>query len=435
MEATAYPISDRRRASGRAIAFPLIACHALLAGLGAPPDASRAGDWPQFLGPSRNNRADDDELPPRFPPSTAARLSYAVGAGYAGPAVVGDRILLFHRDGDTERLEAIDRATGTSVWKADAPTAYQGGYNADTGPRCVPTAADGRVFAFGADGRLRCVSLADGTVHWQRDLARELQSPEGYFGVGSSPLVVGPRVLVHVGGRSGAGIVALDVTNGETVWSRTEDPVSYASPILADRGGQPTALFLSRYALFGIDPADGTIAFTHAFGKRGLTVTGASPIVLDDRVFLSASYQIGAECLRIRADGAPERIWGGDSILSSQYANAVFHQGYLFGTHGREDGPPSELRCVDAATGNVAWRRPDAGVCHIIAAGDRLLVVEVQHGDIVLVSANPQRYEELDRRHLAEESLRPLPALANGELLLRTHTDQNTGRLLIVPLR
>ncbi len=413
----------------------LFALAFLVAGGPVTSRAARAGDWPQLLGPERNNQAVNEQLPTRLPQPFSARLSYPLGAGYAGPAVSGERIVVFHRLEHVERLEALRRDTGESLWQADFPAEYEGGYNPDTGPRCVPTVHGDVVLGYGANGRLHCVSLADGKQRWTRHLDRDYQTPEGYFGVGSSPLVSGELVLVHVGGRAGAGIVALELATGKTVWTATDDNVSYASPVLATLHTRPTALFLSRYTLFGVDPQQGTVLFQHPFGKRGLTVTGTTPLVFGNSVFLSASYNIGAELVQIQPEGKVVKAWGGDDILSSQYSNAVHINGYLYGTHGREDGALSELRCVDAATGHVQWRHAGTGVGHLIAAGQRLLLVEVQHGNVVLLQANPQKYEELDRRHVTDDSLRPLPALANGELYLRTHSESGRGRLLVLPCK
>ena len=45
-----------------------------------------------------------------------------VGQGFAGPAVVGNRVILFHRVGSEEVLESLDAATGTSTWRYAYPT-------------------------------------------------------------------------------------------------------------------------------------------------------------------------------------------------------------------------------------------------------------------------------------------------------------------------
>jgi outer membrane protein assembly factor BamB len=398
------------------------------------PTFVRAGDWPQLLGPTRNGQAIGESLPDHFPDNFTAKLSYSLGAGYAGPAVAGEQIVVFHRIDDLERVEVLSAKTGQPLWHVDFPAEYQGGYNPDTGPRCVPLVHGGRAFVFGASGRLHCVDLAQGKPVWSRSLGEDYRAPEGYFGAGSTPILAENKVLVTLGGRSGAGIVAVDAATGENAWKATDEQVSYGSPTTAELHGQPYWLMLTRLNLLAINPHNGKVLFSHPFGDRGLSVTGTTPIVFDDYIFLSASYNIGAELLHLKANGDVESVWKSDDVLSSQYTSSVYRDGFLYGTHGREDVGRAELRCVDAKTGKVRWHKPDCGVAHVILAGDRILMVEVQTGNVVLLAANSERYEELDRKKVTSDPLRALPALAHGVLYVRTTHGDSGGQLLGFPL-
>lgn len=396
---------------------------------------AEAADWPGFLGPLRNGHAPDLQLADQLGESFKVRLAHPLGAGYAGPAIVGDRVVVFHRIADVERLEALDRHTGRSLWQVDQPAQYEGGYNPDNGPRAVPCIADGQVIAWGASGRLLCVSLQNGQLLWSRHLAKEYQAPEGYFGFGCAPMVLGDKVFVTLGGRPQAGIVALDRKSGQTVWTATSEGVSYASSTFFNYNGRRVGLFLTRLHLLAIELDTGQLLFQHPFGRSGLTVTGATPIVADNQIFLTASYNIGATVLKVTLPTRVEPVWASDEVLSSQYTTPVYHNGYLYGTHGREDSPtPAELRCVEFQTGRVCWRKPGVGVAHVLMVGDKLLVVEVQHGDAVLVRADPERYVELDRRHVTDATLRAPPAIAHGELFLRSWRSETSGELLVLPL-
>src|SRR5687768_7151451 len=106
-------------------------------GLVAVCATAAAGDWPQILGPHRNGRADDEKLAAKWPDKGPPLVwRHKLGAGYAGPAVVGKQVVVFHRVADVERIEALDTATGKPLWKSDAPAEYKGGINEDLGPRC-----------------------------------------------------------------------------------------------------------------------------------------------------------------------------------------------------------------------------------------------------------------------------------------------------------
>jgi len=82
---------------------------------------------------------------------------------------------------------------------------------------------------------------------------------------------------------------------------------------------------------------------------------------VDDQVFLSASYGLGAVLLKIASDG-PQKIWSGDDILSNHYATSVCLNGFLYGIHGRTDPgfePSASLRCVELKTGKLMWDRDE----------------------------------------------------------------------------
>jgi outer membrane protein assembly factor BamB len=277
-----------------------------------------AGDWPQILGPARNGEAQNEPVIPRWPDAGPKLLwSVPVGQGYAGPAVVGNRVILFHREGDVEWVEALDAATGKTVWKTDFPATYGGGVNSDLGPRCVPLIHGDRVYVFGAAGDLHCVNLTDGAKRWTRETYREFDGKEGYFGAGSTPIVAAGKLIVNVGGKS-AGLVAFDLDTGMTRWQATEEGASYSSPALATIDGEQHAVFVTRYNTVSIDPETGRVRFQFPFGSRGPTVNGATPLLFGNSLFVSSSYGVGAKFAQISGDTVKE-VWANDDVMSSQY--------------------------------------------------------------------------------------------------------------------
>lgn len=389
--------------------------------------AAFAGDWPQILGPHRNGRADDELLatawPDKGPP---LKWTHKLGSGYAGPAVVGKQVIVFHRVADVERIEALDAGSGKPLWKSDSPAEYRGGVNEDLGPRCVPLVHEGFVYTFGAAGELRCVSLMEGELKWSRSAYADYQGDEGYFGAGSTPIVVDNKLLVNVGGRGGAGLVAFALDTGKTVWKATDEKASYSSPTAAVIDGKPHAIFVTRLNAVSVDPANGTVRFRFPFGKTGPTVNGATPLVFDNQLFVSASYGVGAQLASI-SGSKPEKIWANDSVMSSQYSTCVYDKGYLYGSDGREDTGGAVLRCLEAKSGKVQWSVDDFGVANLILADGKLLILKVD-GELILAEVSPKAFKKLASAHVSTGISRALPALAEGALYLRNNA-RGSGEL------
>jgi outer membrane protein assembly factor BamB len=385
-----------------------------------------AGDWPQILGPARNGiAAADERLADRWPEGGPRQVwKRDVGAGVAGVAVAGDRVFLFHRVGDRELLEALDVATGETVWSDGHATSFVPQVGGSDGPLCTPVVHDGRVVVFGAQGMLACVEAASGRRVWQRATHRELDANEGYFGAGATPLVVAGRVIVNVGGRKGdAGIAAFDLATGDTLWTATREGASYSAAVAVTIGGAEHVVMVTRLSCLLLDPATGDVRWSFPFGQRGPTVNAASPVLPGDgRLLVTAAYGIGSVCGSFDAT-AFTPAWQGTESLASQYATPVLVGGMLYAIDGRDDVPPADLVCLDPATGRVAWRERGFGYGTLLAADGKLVVAKTD-GELVLVRPDAARLEVLARaRPFADGprggSLRALPALARGRLYLR----------------
>jgi outer membrane protein assembly factor BamB len=380
---------------------------------------AEAGDWPQILGPHRDGRAEGESLADSWPAAGPKTVwERPVGRGYAGVAVVGDRGVLFHRVENEELIQAFDVRTGKFSWKFAIPTSYVSGISPDDGPRCVPVIHGDRVIAFGAQGNLACVRLADGAKTWTVDTHAEFRAGEGYFGAGSSPIVEGDKVIVNVGGaKSGAGIVAFSLESGQLVWKATREDASYSSPVAVTVHGVRHLIVETRLKTVSLNSDNGAIRFEVPFGMRGPTVNGANPTVFGDRLFLTASYGIGAVFAKI-GDTSAEKLWDSNDLISSQYATCIAEGGLLYGIHGRDDQGQASLRCIDPEKQKILWQKDDFGYATVLFADGKLLVQKTD-GTFVLVKASPSQYTELASAQIFNTKTFALPALASGRLYVR----------------
>jgi outer membrane protein assembly factor BamB len=381
--------------------------------------SAHAGDWPQILGPHRDGRGEGESLADSWPAGGPKVLwERPVGRGYAGVAVVGERGVLFHRIENEELVQAFDVRAGNFSWKFAMPTSYVSGISPDDGPRCVPVIHGDRVIAFGVQGNLACLRLADGAKIWSVDTHAEFRAGEGYFGAGSSPIVEGDKVIVNVGGaKTDAGIVAFSLENGQVLWKATREDASYSSPVAVTVHGVRHLIVETRLKAVSLNPENGSIRFEVPFGMRGPTVNGANPTVLGDRLFLTASYGVGAVFAKI-GDTSVEKLWDSNDLISTQYATCIADGGLLYGLHGRDDQGQASLRCIDPDKQKIIWQKDDFGYATLLLADGKLLVQKTD-GTFVLVKASPTQYTELASAQIFNTKTFALPALASGRLYAR----------------
>lgn len=417
-------ISPPRRKGGAPASFKIFAALGLCLVTSA---ATLGGDWPGFLGKHRDGVAQDEKPITPWKAELETLWKIPLGAGYAGAVVAEGKVFVAHRQGASDFLDCYPVRGGDRVWRATFPATYSGGYDQDKGPRAAPIFSNGQVFYYTATADLHCVDAKKGEIVWSRALGKDHKPKESYFGVGASPLVLEKLVIVPLGGKNGAGLVAVDKATGKTSWKAVEDDVSYSSPIFANFGGKPAIIAAMREKCVGIVPDNGKVLFDVPFGDRGLSVTAATPLVQGNQLFLTAEYGIGAAMLDLSKSGAPA-IWENDESLSCHYNTPIFHQGFLYGTRGREDFRQGDLRCVDAADGKVKWEENGMGVAHAIRIGEQILLVGVD-GKVRLINANSMKYDELARGSLGDGRMRAAPAYSDGLLFVRASLSPTKSEL------
>ena len=375
-------------------------------------------DWPQFRGPNRDGVVPGRESLPQFPSGGPQMVwDRSVGSGFSAPAVAGERLLLFHRQGGNEVVEALRASDGSSLWKFAYETTYKDDFGFENGPRATPVVADGRVLTFGAAGVLHCLDLETGAKQWSVDTHAEFGVRKGFFGAASTPLVLNGRVIANIGGSDGAGIVAFDIDSGATVWAATDHEASYSSPVAARIDGALLAIFFTREGLAALEPQTGRVVFQRRWRSRShASVNAAAPIVLGDIVFLSASYGTGAIAIRLR-DGEMEVLWSGEDVIDNHYSSCVRSGSTLFGFHGRQEYGQT-FRAADLVTGDVLWSSERMPAGSVIRVGDRLLLL-LETGELLLAAASREKLEVLSRAQILGRETRAFPAVADGLLFAR----------------
>ncbi len=390
--------------------------------------AVRAHDWPQLLGPGRNGVYIGTNLLSTWP-KEGPRVLWRrdVGQGFSGPVGDSNRVVLFHRVDDTERVDCFEADSGRQIWSFAYPTSYRDDFGFDAGPRATPTISGHRVYTYGAEGILHSVDFATGRKLWSVDCKTEFGARKGFFGIAGSPMIAGGFLLLDVGGTK-AGIVAFDRETGQVTWQTSASETSYSSPALATINGKTCAFFFRREGLEAIEPATGKALWQFPWRpSTDASVNAATPIIAGDFIFISTSYGRGGAVLRF-GESKPEVVWSGDDRLSNHYATSVHRDGYLYGYHGRQE-QGCDLRCVELKTGKVMWSEDRFGAGTVMIVGTDLLLL-TEKGELIKAPANPTGFKPASRAQALGLDTRAYPALANGLLVAR-----DKRRLVCVDVR
>ncbi|WP_145252416.1 PQQ-binding-like beta-propeller repeat protein [Aeoliella mucimassa] len=405
-------------------------------------------DWPTFLGPTGDGKSQETGLDFDWPDDEPPIVwQTPIGVGYSGPSISRGRLFHFDRHGDEDHLICRNAETGEPLWTARYPTSYEDilGYN--NGPRCSPVVDGARVYTFSEEGVLRCAAVVDGKLLWEVDTSKEFDVVKNFFGVGSTPLVFGDLLIVHVGGSppndledvydaagplrgNGTGVVAFDKFQGKVVWKCADELASYASPVIAEIDGRPWCFVFARGGLVALDPRTGEIDFQYPWrAKMFNSVNASTPVVVGNEVFISETYGPGSSLLRVRP-GEYDIVWKDDvrkrqKAMQLHWNTAIYHEGYLYGSSGRHTNG-AETRCIEWSTGTVKWSQDFFGRCSLLYADGHLISL-AENGTIQILKVNPEKYDLVKSYLLedadGEELLKPYawtaPVLARGLLYLR----------------
>ena len=386
--------------------------------------APGTADWPRFLGP-----AGDATLPSirlqrdwkQAPPQELWR--HPVGPGWAGFAVAQGLALTLEQRGSEELVTCYDANSGRLQW-VHADDARYATTIAGEGPRTTPTIDGDRVFALGATGILNCLDLQTGRRLWSTNVLVANGSKTPVWGLSGSPLVLGDRVIVSVGGTDHRSLVAYSKATGQFAWGAGDDAAGYSSPVVHELGGVSQILIFNHQSVAGHRADTGAWLWSYPWSTSHPHVANPVPIG-SDRIVVSSGYGNGSEALQIQrgTNGvwAARRVWK-SLRLKAKFANFIHRDGLLYGL---DDGI---LACLDAATGEQRWKEGRYGHGQMILAGSDLLLT-AENGDVVLLDLQPGGPQELGRFTALTTKTWNSPALAGDRLFLRNDREAVCFRL------
>jgi outer membrane protein assembly factor BamB len=384
-----------------------------------------AADWPQWLGPQRDNSTTEIVAPWQEAPKVLWRQP--VGEGNSSPTVAGGRVFIHAKVADKteEEVIAYDSDTGKEKWRTPYKrAAFASLYG--NGPRATPAVFDGKVYTFGITGVASCLDAASGRMVWQVDTLERFKAKNLFFGMACSPLVDKDHVYLNVGAEK-ASIVALNRNTGEVAWQSLDDKASYSSPIAFRLPNGPRQLvFLTAKGLTSLGPDSGKLYWQFPLVDK-LLESSTTPVKVGERI-IASSITYGTACLSLTTkDDSPgyKEEWKNPELTSYFSTPIAVGTGYLYMVTGKnptafKGGASATLHCVDMKNGKTLWKKEKVGTYHaaLMRTGDNKLLMLQDSGDLALLEPNPEEYKEICRAHVCGFTWAH-PVLVNGKLYLR----------------
>jgi outer membrane protein assembly factor BamB len=272
---------------------------------------------------------------------------------------------------------------------------------------------------------VNALDAKSGAVVWRHDAAKETKTTAPYWGFTSSPLVVGDLVIVALSGK----LVAYDSATGKQRWLAPSKGGSYSSPHLATIDGVPQVILVRGAGAHAVSPADGKLLWEHAWGEGGAIVQPA--LTAEGDVLIATNDMMGGLGIRRIAIAHGPAGWTAKERwttvgLKPYYNDFVIHEGHAYGFDGRI------LSCIDLKDGARKWKGGRYGNGQLVLLADQdLLLVLSEDGELALVGATPDRFNELAKFKAIEGKTWNHPVLVGDVALVRNGEEMAAFRLAL----
>ena len=379
-----------------------------------------AQDWPQWRGPNRDGKVSGFTAPQEWPNELTNKWKTIVGLGDSTPALVGDKLYVFTRQGDEEVTLCLDASSGKELWKDKYKAqAVTGPPSRHPGPRSSPSVAKGKVVTLGVGGVLSCLDAATGKVLWRKDPFPKVV-PQ--FFTAMSPIIIDGMTIAHLGGKGNGAIIAYDLISGDQKWKWADEGPEYASPALLTVENTKQIVTLTEKSIVGIGAADGKLLWQLPFIPERRAYNAATPII-DGHTVIYTGAGRGVKAVKIEknTDGfAAKELWSNTEV-ATQFNSPVLKDGLIFGLSNR-----GNLFCINSQNGQTAWIDPTSrdrgGFASIVDVGSVILALP-SNSELIVIKPIDKEYTELARIKISDTSIYAHPVIAGNRVFIK---DQET---------
>ena len=396
----------------------------LLALAGSLPPVLPAAEvvWPGLLGPQRDGWAEHFKVPARWPKQLKKGWSVEVGTGYGTPLVAGQRVYQHARQGEEEVVWCFDLGSGKQIWRKSYKNPFKiggGGERHGKGPKSCPVMADGRLFTLSITGTIHAWEVESGSLLWRKDYRGKWEKGnQPNWGVSTSPIVDGERLIVHLGNDGAGALMAFDVKSGREVWSQGEHGTSYSSPLLVEIAGVRQVVQWNHETLAGVESRTGKLLWEYPAPHRSHNQNMPTPVFHKGRILLGGENR-GIKCLEpLLKDGkwSVSRLWHQRKVALDM-STAVINGDHLYGMSHFKMG---QIFCLDPRDGTIRWLsegRIGQNVAFLALEGH--VAALRSNGELRIIAADPAGYRARASYRVAPDQTWAPPVLLDSRILIK----------------
>ena len=367
--------------------------------------SAAAADWPKWRGPDGDGTTTSKIDPAFAKGGIDVAWSKDIGVGFTGVTVAEGTAYTAGWEGGQTTFFAFDAETGEKKWSHTFKSPKFDNLNVG-GPRGTAAVDAGHVYFMGGGGEMFCFTADTGEVVWEKNCSKVYGIKPPRWGFSGSPVVIGDVVYLDIGRA-----LALNKKTGEEIWKTDNWGASYSTPAPFTYKGKDYLAVFPGTGLYIVERATGK-KLAHKPWKTSYDVHAATPVVIDNNIFMSSDYNTG--CAMLTFTGSALDLRWENKNLKNQMCTSVYLDGYLYGFDS------SKLTCVDAKTGKKIWDERGMGRGTVIASGKTLVVLS-DKGEVITAEASPRGFRPVSKVRVVEgdDTVWTAPTLANGKLYVR----------------
>jgi len=404
---------------------------------------AQTDQWDRFRGPNGTGlAAGGAAYPVHIGPGAHERWSRAFPAGMSSPVLWGEQLYLTGAEDEQLYTYAVDRATGATVWRAEAPRPRRTKLHAKNHAAAASAAVDAdTVVVFFDEYGLLAYDHA-GEERWRLPLGPF----DNIYGMGASPVLVDGVCVLPCDQQTGSFVLAVDAATGEELWRRARPQAisGHCTPVVhRPTDAAPQVILPGSFRIDAYDLATGETAWW----VDGLPAEMKSvPVVLDDVLWIHGyASPLNDRGNQVELPPFAEVIAGGDEDgdglidpgeIPARAVARYFKWLDSSGDGGLDEAEWAVTRAMFASvnsamavrlgqgagdqTGAVLWRQY-RGIPQLpspLIAGDRYYLVADSGGIVTTLSPTTGERAERARLELGSDSYFTAPVAGGGHVYL-----------------